>query len=169
VRQSLQDHAGRCRGERVASGFLCGRDYDTASRVDRNRSGFSLLRERNRAFALPQPRPSAEGPTLGLPAALHLADDLEFWQVFFDALSVSTITSGRLREPMASGKSAAEFCAPMTALHAEVDFLLSQADHVFLPFTWNEERARRPSAAVLLLHPVRAGPVRPCLRDRARG
>jgi predicted CoA-substrate-specific enzyme activase len=121
-------------GERLASGFLCGRDYDTASRVDRNRSGFSLLRERNRAFALPQPRPSAEGPTLGLPSALHLADDLEFWQVFFDALSLSTITSGRLREPKASGKSAAEFCAPMTALHAEVDFLLSQADHVFLPF-----------------------------------
>ena len=35
---------------------------------------------------------------------------------------------------MASGKSVAEFCAPMTALHAEIDFLLSQAEHVFLPF-----------------------------------
>jgi len=121
-------------GERVASGFLCGRDYDTASRVDRNRSGFSLLKARRRAFAVPAPRPGAEGPTLGLPAGLHLADDLEFWQVFFDALSVPTITGERLPEPMAPGKASGEFCAPMAALHAEVDFLLSRADHVFLPF-----------------------------------
>jgi predicted nucleotide-binding protein (sugar kinase/HSP70/actin superfamily) len=121
-------------GEQVASGFLCGRDYDTASRVDRNRSGFSLLKARQRAFALPEPRPNAEGPILGLPAALHLADDLEFWQVFFDALAVRTTTSERLRQPMPSAKAGAEFCAPMTALRAEVDFLLSQADYVFLPF-----------------------------------
>ena len=121
-------------GERVASGFLCGRDYETASRVDRNRSGFSLLKERKRAFALPPPRPGVAGPTLGLPAALHLTEDLEFWQVFFDALSVATLTSERLHEPMASGTSAAEFCAPLTALHAEVEWLRSRADHVFLPF-----------------------------------
>jgi predicted CoA-substrate-specific enzyme activase len=123
-------------GERVASGFLCGRDYDSSSRVDRNRSGFSLLKERKRAFALPEPRPSLEGPTMGLPSALHLADDLEFWQVFFSALSIPTITSERMREPLPSGKAlaAAEFCAPMTVLHADVDFLLSRADYVFLPF-----------------------------------
>jgi predicted CoA-substrate-specific enzyme activase len=129
-------------GERVASGFLCGRDYDDASRVDRNRSGFSLLKERTRALAVPAPRPDAEGPMLGLPAALHLADDLEFWQVFFGALSVPTITSEHLRESTSSTKTAAaaEFCAPMSALHAEVDFLLSRADHVFLPF-YLERRA----------------------------
>jgi predicted CoA-substrate-specific enzyme activase len=122
-------------GEQVASGFLCGRDYDTASRVDRNRSGFSLLKVRKRAFALPEPGPDAEGPTLGLPATLHLAEDLEFWQVFFDALAVPTTTSERLGQPiMPPGKGIAEFCAPMTALRAEVDFLLSQADYVFLPF-----------------------------------
>ncbi|MBI5581417.1 MAG: CoA activase [Deltaproteobacteria bacterium] len=129
-------------GERVASGFLCGRDYDAASRVDRNRSGFSLLKERKRAFAPPETRPGAEGPALGLPAALHMADDLEFWQVFFGALSVPTITSERLGGPVSSGKAAAaaEFCAPMSALHAEVDFLLARADHVFLPF-YLERRA----------------------------
>jgi predicted CoA-substrate-specific enzyme activase len=121
-------------GERVASGFLCGRDYDAASRVDRNRSGFSLLKERRRAFAVPAPRPETAGPTLGLPAALHLADDLEFWQVFFDALSVRTITSERPSPRMASGKAGAEFCAPMAALKAEVDCLLPRVDHVFLPF-----------------------------------
>ena len=87
-------------------------------------------------------RPDAEGPTLGLPATLHLADDLEFWQVFFGALSVPTITSEQLRESTSSNKTvvAAEFCAPMSALHAEVDFLLSRADHVFLPF-YLERRA----------------------------
>jgi predicted CoA-substrate-specific enzyme activase len=121
-------------GERVASGFLCGRDYDGSSRVDRNRSGFSLLKERKKAFVLPQPRSGLAGPTLGLPATLHLADDLEFWQVFFAALSVPTITRARLRDPLPPGKAGAEFCAPMAALHAEVTFLLSRADYIFLPF-----------------------------------
>ncbi len=121
-------------GERVASGFLCGRDYDGSSRVDRNRSGFSLLKERKKAFVLPEPRAGLAGPTLGLPSTLHLSDDLEFWQVFFAALSVPTITSERMREPMPSGKTGAEFCAPMAALHADVNYLLSRADYVFLPF-----------------------------------
>jgi len=161
-------------GERVASGFLCGRDYDTASRVDRNRSGFSLLKERKRALAVPAFRPGVEGPTLGLPAALHLADDLEFWQVFFGELSIPTITSERLREPVSSGKAAAaaEFCAPMTALHAEVDFLLSRADHVFLPF-YLERRASENShrrqycyytqyAPALSVHACAAAPADAC-------
>jgi len=111
--------------------------------VDRNRSGFSLLRERRQAFALPEPRAVVSGPTLGLPTALHLAEDLEFWQVFFGALSVPTITSERLRESKPSGKavSGAEFCAPMGILHAEVEFLLSQADYLFLPF-YLEQKTR---------------------------
>jgi predicted CoA-substrate-specific enzyme activase len=121
-------------GERVASGFLCGRDYDSASRVDRNRSGFSLLKERKKAFALPPRRPTADGPTLGLPATLHLAEDLEFWQVFFDALAVATLTGEDLRRPATPAAGCVEFCAPMTALQADVERLLSQADHVFLPF-----------------------------------
>lgn len=121
-------------GERVASGFLCGRDYAGSSRVDRNRSGFSLLKERQKAFGLPAPRPGLSGPTLGLPSTLHLADDLEFWQVFFGALSVPTITRERLRDAVPPGNAGAEFCAPMAALHADVHGLLSQADYVFLPY-----------------------------------
>jgi len=121
-------------GERVASGFLCGRDYDGSSRVDRNRSGFSLLKERKKAFVLPELRPGLSGPTLGLPSTLHLADDLEFWQVFFAALSVPTITSERMRDPVPAGKAGAEFCAPMAALHADVNFLLPRADYIFLPY-----------------------------------
>jgi predicted CoA-substrate-specific enzyme activase len=123
-------------GERVASGFLCGRDYDSPSRVDRNRSGFSLLKERSRAFTLPKSRSAAEGPTLGLPAALHLVEDQEFWQVFFSALAIPTVTGAVRRDPAPAGTTgaAAEFCAPMNALQAEVESLLTQADYVFLPF-----------------------------------
>jgi predicted nucleotide-binding protein (sugar kinase/HSP70/actin superfamily) len=120
-------------GERVASGFLCGRDYDSASRADRNRSGFSLLQERKRAFTLPEPRPAAAAIRLGLPAALHLAEDVEFWQVLFARLGVPTLTREPPNDPIARANAAAEFCAPMAVLQAEVDFLLSRADYVFLP------------------------------------
>jgi predicted CoA-substrate-specific enzyme activase len=129
-------------GERVASGFLCGRDYDAASRVDRNRSGFSLLAERRRAFVLPPSRATAEGPSLGLPTALHLADDLEFWQVFFAALAIPTLTSER-RPALPNKPGAGEFCAPLAALHAEVDLLRSQADYVFLPFYLERKAASK--------------------------
>ena len=124
-------------GEREASGFLCGRDYDASSRVDRNRSDFSLLRERRQALALPpEPRPLDAGPTLGLPAALHLADDLELWQVFFANLGIPTISGEGLHASLTSGPAAAgaDFCAPLAALHADVGWLLSRADYVFLPF-----------------------------------
>jgi predicted CoA-substrate-specific enzyme activase len=134
-------------GGREASGFLCGRDYDAASRADRNRSGFSLLRERRQALALPPgPRPLAAGPALGLPAALHMADDLEFWQVFFGALAIPTLSAERLREPLPSAGlavAAAEFCAPLAALHAEVAWLLPRADYVFLPFYLERKTGER--------------------------
>jgi predicted CoA-substrate-specific enzyme activase len=119
-------------GECVASGFLCGRDHHAASRVDRNRSGFSLLHERKKAFSAPEARIGLEGPVLGLPCALHMADDLEFWKVFFAALSVPTAS---LEQPMHGDRAAAsEFCAPMNALHADVRSLLARSDYVFLPF-----------------------------------
>ena len=40
----------RVGGEEAAYGFLCGRDYDVARFVDRNRSGFDLFKERKKAF-----------------------------------------------------------------------------------------------------------------------
>ena len=122
-------------GEPEASGFLCGRDYEAVSRVDRNRSGFSLLRERRQALALPAGlRPLESGPTFGLPAALYLADDLEFWQAFFTGLGIPTISGERLPPPSGPAAAAADFCAPLSALHTDVAGLLSQADYVFLPY-----------------------------------
>lgn len=129
-------------GEKVASGFLCGRDYDALSRASDNRSGFNLLGERRRAFHFPKPEAEKTAPVVGLPAALHLMDDLEFWQFFFASLSLPTVTSEANREPVKSGKGLArvEFCAPLTALHADVAHLLSVADYVFLPFYLEQKK-----------------------------
>lgn len=133
-------------GETVACGFLCGRDYDVQTPLGANRPGFSPLRERKRAFRFEHSETDGTFPLVGLPASLHLADDLEFWQVFFNALSIPTITSEGNREPVKSGKATArvEFCAPLTALHADVSYLLSKADYVFLPF-YLEKKARGKS------------------------
>ena len=119
-------------GESVASGFLCGRDYKAPSRVDRNRSGFSLLKERRQSFFASEAPTGLDGPRLGLPSTLHMADDLEFWKVFFGALSIRVVTTEQLLP--GTGVAAAEFCAPMSALHADVHSLLSRSDYVFMPY-----------------------------------
>ncbi|TVR06181.1 MAG: CoA activase [Spirochaetaceae bacterium] len=119
------------RGARVAFGFLCGRDYDTASYVSRNRSGFDLLRERRRidqeAAVSPPAQPDAI-PVVAIPDALYLSDDLGYWKQFFRTLGVATRTSSRLRDPIKRGKplSGAEFCAPITALHGHAQALAEE-------------------------------------------
>jgi predicted CoA-substrate-specific enzyme activase len=127
-------------GEKVAYGFLCGRDYDTKRHVRSNPSGFDLIRERKRAFAF-EPAgggrdKSVEKPIIGIPAALHLYEDIPFWKVFFDGLGIRTVTSEDFREGVKEGKHAAgaEFCAPMAALHGHVRYLMDQSDYLFLPF-----------------------------------
>jgi predicted CoA-substrate-specific enzyme activase len=125
-------------GGRVASGFLCGRDDPRKSRADHNRSGFSLMEERRRAHAVPRRRRPANpaGPIVGIPAALHLFEDAEFWQIFFDALEIPTLIGAGNAADGAGGREApqAEFCAPIAALHAEVGRLLGRAEYVFLPY-----------------------------------
>ena len=64
--------------EQVAYGFLCGRDYDTSRYVNNNRTGFDLLKERSRVFAFRAAAEFIEDFTIGLPAALHLLEDLPF-------------------------------------------------------------------------------------------
>lgn len=122
--------------EKVAYGFLCGRDYDTGKFVNNNRSGFDLLKTRKNVFEFKPGRDHAPGLTVGLPAGLHVHDDIPFWKYFFDALSIRTLTSERCRDAVKRGKqmAGAEFCAPVAALHGHVDYLLGRCDHVFLPF-----------------------------------
>ena len=123
-------------GETVAFGFLCGRDYRTQRFVRANRSGFDLFKERRRAFALRNPAPPSRRFTIGIPAALHLFEDLFLWKQFFGRLGIRTITSERYPDAVKDGRllSGAELCAPMTALHAHVQHLRKKCDGVFLPF-----------------------------------
>lgn len=120
-------------GESVAYGFLCGRDYDTKKFVNNNMSGFDLLKERKNIFSF---KPSKEYITIGIPAALHMFEDVPMWKYFFDQLSIKTISSEPYTEAVKEGKriAGAEFCAPLTALHGHVKYLLERSDYVFLPF-----------------------------------
>ncbi|MCP4348794.1 MAG: CoA activase [Desulfobacterales bacterium] len=125
--------------ERVAYGFLCGRDYDTRKHVQNNTSGFDLLRQRKKAFSF---KPAGNGqpsdtkqPTIGIPAGLHIYEHLPFWKKFFDELSIKTITSEQYNEAIKQGKylAGAEFCAPMIALHGHVKYLIDKSDYIFAP------------------------------------
>jgi predicted CoA-substrate-specific enzyme activase len=120
-------------GENVAYGFLCGRDYDTKKYINNNLSGFDLLKERKNVYLS---RPVKAMVTIGIPAALHMYEDVPMWKHFFEQLSIKTMSSESYTEAVKEGKSlaGAEFCAPMTALHGHVKYLLDRTDYVFLPF-----------------------------------
>lgn len=119
-----------------AYGFLCGRDYNTRHYVNNNRSGFDLLKMRARTFSFKHTTENRETFTIGIPAALHLLEDLPFWQYFFHILGIKTITNKDPGINSAAGKrlAGAEFCAPMTALYGQVGDLLRRSDFIFLPF-----------------------------------
>jgi predicted CoA-substrate-specific enzyme activase len=123
-------------GKDTAYGFLCGRDYQTKKHVNKNRSGFDLLAERRNVFHATRPKTQQQGVTIGLPAALHLIEDLPMWQHFFNGLGIHTITSKACSNAVKTGKplAGAEFCAPMTALYGHVAHLLSRCDYIFMPF-----------------------------------
>ncbi len=159
----------RVQGSTVAFGFQCGRDYQTRHFVRRSAPGLNLLEARAEAVragaakrAAPGPAPAPAkpaGPLIGLPAALHLAEDLPLWEAFFAELGLPTVTSKADAQVVADGKevAGAEFCAPVAALHGHVRRL--SCDAVFLPvyLEARREAGRRPlPARLLLLHPVRA-------------
>jgi predicted CoA-substrate-specific enzyme activase len=135
-------------GETVAYGFLCGRDYSDGRFVDRDRSGFNLLKERRRAFAAMRDRgaPRIPGaatvPLVGIPAALGLFGHLPLWKSFFTELSVPFVTSEGFEGGVTLGREVqgAEFCAPMAALHGHVKYLADKADWIFLPVFLEESR-----------------------------
>ena len=120
----------------TAYGFLCGRDYQTHKRVNNNRSGFDLPAARKKAFQAARPKSHRQGVTIGLPAALHLVEDLPLWQNFFAGLGIRTVTSAACTNAVKAGKplAGAEFCAPMMALYGHVNHLLARCDYIFMPF-----------------------------------
>ncbi len=131
----------------VAFGFLCGRDYGTAHYVAKEQN-FHLLKARKKAVTLPHPCKVKYPFTVGIPAALHLVEDLDFWKIFFNYLGVKTISSERMKSPVTHGRSLAnaEFCTPVTSIHGHVDYLMDKSDYVFLPYYFenkNREKSGR--------------------------
>ncbi len=126
-------------GQSVAYGFLCGRDLETQKFVNKNTSGFDLLKAHKKTFHVPQKVIESPIPnefTVGLPASLHIAEDIPFWQLFFDKLNVKTVHTGAFKGAVKIGKkmSGAEFCAPMAAFHGHVAEAASKSDYLFLPY-----------------------------------
>ena len=81
--------------EVTAFGFLCGREYRDPKQVVANLSGYDFLKARKRAWSPPGRKdpPTWTGPTIGLPAALYMVEDLPFWKCFFHELGLPTVTS----------------------------------------------------------------------------
>ncbi|HEY1405306.1 MAG TPA: acyl-CoA dehydratase activase-related protein, partial [Spirochaetota bacterium] len=120
-------------GDSVAYGFLCGRDYDTKSFVDSNHSGFDLNKERRRITAVRTGK--NDGLKVGLPAALHMLEEMPLWKTFFEKLGVETLSSEGYHDGVKEGKrlSGAEFCAPMSSAHGHLSYISRKADFVFFP------------------------------------
>ena len=132
-------------GERVAYGFLCGRDYADKKYVNNNRAGFDLVKERQKVFACKMGNHCKEAFSIGIPGTLHLLEDLPFWKCFFDALGIETVTSEGYQDAIKHGKhiAGAEFCAPLTALHGHIKHLMHQADYIFLPFYFEKKSKQK--------------------------
>jgi len=122
-------------GEKAAFGFLCGRDYETKKFVNINPAGFDLLKERKKNFAFKTDTRYRNDLTVGLPAAVHMVDELPLWKKFFNLLSIKTVSSENYRDGVKTGKelSTAEFCAPITSLYGHVKHLSETCDYIFLP------------------------------------
>ncbi|MBF0111707.1 MAG: CoA activase [Desulfamplus sp.] len=130
--------------ETVAFGFLCGRDYGTEHYVAKE-DNFHLLKARKKAVTLPYPYKIQHTFTIGIPAALHLVEDLDFWKIFFNYLGIKTISSERMKSPVTRGRSLAnaEFCTPVTSAHGHVDYLMQKADYVFLPYYFENKNREK--------------------------
>jgi predicted CoA-substrate-specific enzyme activase len=122
-------------GEKVAYGFMCGRDYATQHFISRNIAGFDLLENRKELFSVAPPSSFRENITIGIPATLHLFEELSLWKRFFNNLSIRTITSENYRDPLKKGKSlaGAEFCSPINSIFGHVVYLSDKVDYIWLP------------------------------------
>lgn len=121
-------------GDSVAYGFLCGRDYDVKKYVKHKNKGFQLLKQREKVFRF-KARAKETDIIIGIPAGLHLYEEVPFWRSFFDSLSIKTVTSEDYNTPVKDGKhmSGAEFCAPIAAMYGHADYLKDKCDYIFLP------------------------------------
>ncbi|MGA1869567.1 MAG: acyl-CoA dehydratase activase [bacterium] len=133
------------KGERVTYGFLCGRDYDTKKHINKNKAGFDLISERKKVSSFKLTKRFRENGTIGIPTALYLFEDLQFWRYFFNLLSLKTVTSEEYLDSVKEGKNitGAEFCAPISSMHGHAHYLLGKADYIFLPFYLENKRKEK--------------------------
>lgn len=124
----------------LAYGFLCGRDYETNKMVPK-KNNHDLIKLRHLAIPKIKPLSIKHDFTIGIPAALHVFEDMDFWRHFFSSLGIKTISSSNLNHPVKLGKNnvGAEFCAPVVALHGHIKHLMDKTDYVFLPFYFEEK------------------------------
>jgi len=132
-------------GKKQAYGFLCGRDYETHKFVSKSQAGFELMKERRKLMHNPERKASKRDrarPGVGMPATLHLTEDLSYWTAFFRALDIPLYTSERFRDSLKTGKkiAGAEFCAPIDAMYGHVVHVAEKCDYVFMP-TYLESRS----------------------------
>ena len=122
-------------GEQEAYGFLCGRDYNTKKHITADPGVFNLLDLRAGILNVKQPETFIHKPVIGLPASLHMFDELSLWQRFFRNLSVRTVNSLKYADPVKTGKriAGAEFCSPIDSVHGHMAWLADKADFIFLP------------------------------------
>ena len=122
-------------GKKVAYGFLCGRDYETQHFISKNKTGFDLLKNRSIIFSTLPVTTFKQNIIIGIPASLHLFEELSLWKRFFNNLSIRTITSEDYRDPVKTGRlmAGAEFCSPVNSIFGHVVYLSDKVDYIFLP------------------------------------
>ena len=125
-------------GEKLAYGFLCGRDYETKKFVSKGGQQFDLMKVRKRFLKETDPAPGDQmrtQPSIGLPATLHLVEDLSFWRLFFRELGIGVQTSEGFKDSLKTGKkiAGAEFCAPIDSMYGHVTHMAETCDYVFMP------------------------------------
>jgi predicted CoA-substrate-specific enzyme activase len=127
-------------GDKQAYGFLCGRDYNTRKFVKKGGVGFDLMKERKKLLKSPVnkiPEGPGDQPSVGIPATLHLVEDLPYWKCFFRELGIPVQTSEHFKDSLKTGKkiAGAEFCAPIDSMYGHVAYLAETCDYVFMPIT----------------------------------
>ncbi len=130
-------------GVPAAFGCLCGRDYETKRFVNQNSSGFDLIKERGKVLHAKRRVDAKFDFSVGIPAALHLFDEVPLWREFFANLGIKTVVSDNLKDGVKRGKgmAGAEFCAPMSELHGHVLTFRRKRTMFFLP-VYIEKKAR---------------------------
>ena len=125
-------------GDKQAYGFLCGRDYDTRKFVRKGHAGFELLTARRKVILDRVKNPATKTDhksVVGIPATLHMLDDMPFWSRFFRELSIPCRSSESYADSLKTGKkiAGAEFCAPIDSMYGHVSYLSRECEFVFMP------------------------------------